>query len=139
MKDGVRFPFCDSIAGITYPSWNRSNFISAINAINRCNFNIGILQYTVYYIPFTKHIFMKFIVLKFNKSFFPYIMGMIVIAMYFLQVSWRFTSLNQLVNILTYVIEGLEEALREIISFIIRDENRPGRANSVKPKTYAGT
>ena len=65
-------------------------------------------------------------------------MGIIVIAMYFLQVSWRFTSLNQLVNILTYVIEGLEEALREIISFIIRDENRPGRANSVRPKTYAG-
>ena len=66
-------------------------------------------------------------------------MGMIVIGMYFLQVSWRFTSLNQLVNILTYVIEGLEEALREIISFIIRDENRPGRHNSVRPKTYAGT
>ena len=64
---------------------------------------------------------------------------MIVVAMYFLQVSWRFTSLNQLVHILTYVIEGLEEALREIISFIIRDENRPGRNNSVRPKTYAGT
>ena len=66
-------------------------------------------------------------------------MGMIVIVMYFLQVSWRFSSLNQLVNILTYVIEGLEEALREIIGFIILDENRPGRLNSVRNKTYAET
>jgi len=48
MKDGVRFLFCDNIAGITYPMWNRCNFISAINAVNRCNFNIGILQYTFY-------------------------------------------------------------------------------------------
>ena len=75
---------------------------------------------------------------KFQESFFPYIMGMIVIAMYFLQVSWRFSSLNQLVNILTYVIEGLEEALREIIGFIILDENRPERLNSIRTKTYAG-
>ena len=60
---------------------------------------------------------------------------MIVIAMYFRQVSWRFTSLNKLVNILNYVIEGLEEAMREIISFIIQDENRPGRLNSVKPNS----
>ena len=66
-------------------------------------------------------------------------MGMIVFAMYFLQVSWRFSSLNQLVNILTYVIEGLEEALREIIGFIILDENRPGRSISVRTKTYAET
>ena len=65
---------------------------------------------------------------------------MIVIAMYFLQVSWRFSSLNQLVNILTYVIEGLEEALREIIGFIILDENRPGRSTDpVRTKTYAET
>ena len=57
--------------------------------------------------------------------------------MYFLQVSWRFSSLNRLVNVLDYVIEGLEEALREIMSFIIRDENRPCRLNSVQ-HTYPG-
>ena len=48
MKDGVKFRVCDNIAGITYPTWNRCNFMIATNAINHCNFNIGILQDNFY-------------------------------------------------------------------------------------------
>ena len=62
---------------------------------------------------------------QFQYSFFPYILALIVIITYSVQVTWRFSSLNRLVNVLDYVIEGLEEALRDMMAFIIREENRP--------------
>lgn len=62
---------------------------------------------------------------QFQYSFFPYILALIVIMTYSVQVTWRFSSLNRLVNVLDYVIEGLEEALRDMMAFIIREENRP--------------
>ena len=62
---------------------------------------------------------------QFQYSFFPYVLGLIVVALYSVQVTWRFSSLNRLVNVLDYVIEGLEEALRDMMAFIIREENRP--------------
>ena len=62
---------------------------------------------------------------QFQYSFFPYILALIVIITYSVQVTWRFSSLNRLVNVLDYVIEGLEEALRDMMAFVIREENRP--------------
>ena len=62
---------------------------------------------------------------QFQYCFFPYILALITIATYSVQVTWRFSSLNRLVNVLDYVIEGLEEAIRDMMAFIIREENRP--------------
>ena len=61
---------------------------------------------------------------QFQYSFFPYILALIVIITFSGQVTWRFSSLNRLVNVLDYVIEGLEEALRDMMAFIIKEENR---------------
>ena len=71
MKDGVRFLVYDNIVGIIYPMWNRCYFMIATNAINRCSFNIGILQ-----LNFTKIIqynlySLNIIVLKSKKVSFP--------------------------------------------------------------------
>ena len=62
---------------------------------------------------------------QFHYGFFPYILTLIIISTYVVQITWRFASLNRLVNVLDYVIEGLEEALRDMMAFVIREENRP--------------
>ena len=64
MKDGVRFLVYDNIVGIIYPMCNRCNFMIATNAINRCSFNIGILQ-----INFTKIMLIKHNRIKIQKKF----------------------------------------------------------------------
>ena len=67
---------------------------------------------------------------QFQYGFFPYILAFIIIATYMAQVTWRSSTLNRMVNVLAYVIEGLEEAIRDMMAFIIKEENRPDRRNS---------
>ena len=62
---------------------------------------------------------------QFQYGFFPLILALLVILTYSVRVIWRFSSLNRLVNVLDYVIEGLEEALRDMMAFFIREENFP--------------
>ena len=62
---------------------------------------------------------------QFQYGFFPLILALLVILTYSVRVTWRFSSLNRLVNVLDYVIEGLEEALRDMMEFLIREENCP--------------
>ena len=42
--------------------------------------------------------------------------------MAFLEATWRFSDLDKLVSVLDFVIDGLEESIRDVIQFLIEED-----------------
>ena len=57
-----------------------------------------------------------------TKSLFPYILLFITLLMVFLEATWRFSDLDKLVSVLDFVIDGLEESIRDVIEFLVDED-----------------
>ena len=42
--------------------------------------------------------------------------------MVFLEATWRFSDLDKLVSVLDFVIDGLEESIRDVIEFLVDED-----------------
>ena len=56
------------------------------------------------------------------KSLIPYLLPFITLAMAFLEATWRFSDLDKLVSVLDFVIDGLEESIRDVIEFLVDED-----------------
>jgi len=57
-----------------------------------------------------------------HYSLFPYLLLFITLSMAFLEATWRFSDLDKLVSVLDFVIDGLEESIRDVIQFLIEED-----------------
>ena len=55
-------------------------------------------------------------------SLFPYLLLFITLSMAFLEATWRFSDLDKLVSVLDFVIDGLEESIRDVIEFLVEED-----------------
>ena len=46
----------------------------------------------------------------------------ITLLMVFLEATWRFSDLDKLVSVLDFVIDGLEESIRDVIEFLVDED-----------------
>ena len=52
----------------------------------------------------------------------------ITLAMAFLEMTWRFSDLDKLVSVLDFVLDGLEESIRDVIQFLIDEDGTSNKA-----------
>jgi len=75
-----------------------------------------------------------------HYAFFPYILMLLGLLIHLVQITWRFSDLDRLTSLLDFVLDGLEESIRDILDFLLEEDDektfkakRPmSRANSTE-------
>ena len=72
----------------------------------------------------------------FHYSFYPFVLLLCSAIMYSVQLSWRLSSdLGYLIPTLDYLIGGIEESIRDIIEYFLKNQTKPSAVISDKENT----
>ena len=53
------------------------------------------------------------------------------LMIYLVQVTWRFSDLDRLASVLDFILDGLEESIRDILEFLLEEQEEDGEKKFV--------
>ena len=58
----------------------------------------------------------------YHYACFPYVLMLLSLMLYLVQITWRFSDLDRLTSVLDFILDGLEESIRDIMEFLLEED-----------------
>ena len=75
-----------------------------------------------------------------HYAFFPYILMLLALLIHLVQITWRFSDLDRLTSLLDFILDGLEESIRDILDFLLEEDDDEQKTFKAKrPRSRANS